>query len=69
MKTLYFGEGTQVAETLLSISRMEAEGDVAEYPSVAALGYGVLALETYSPEPTRERLQEKAITEYDPFAL
>lgn len=68
-KTLFFGEGSQVATALQKLDPQDATGDVKEWPEIAALGFGLAALEVYKPAPFTGKPQRVAqdAPGYDPL--
>jgi len=68
-KTLFFGEGSQIATALHNLNPEDASGEVSQWPEIAALGYALAALEVYKPSPFTGEVQKFAgdASGYDPL--
>jgi len=66
-KTLFFGEGSEIATIFQTLNPQEAAGDAKEWPEIAALGYALAALEIYKPSPFTGKVQKFAVSDWEEF--
>lgn len=67
-KTLHFGPASKLPSYLLEFGQEQLRGGKPEdFPAIAALGYALTALSTWTASPQDRRTGQAAITDYDVF--